>query len=213
MIKIYGAEFSNNVNKVRFTANALGLEYELIPVNLMEGEHMSEDFLKMNPMGKVPVMQDGNFTLFESMAISKYLADKQGSSLYPKDLQTRAIVDQWIDFCDIHVQTALNRVTFNRIIAQQIGAEVDQNSLDFGQEMLNKYFPALDEHLSQSQYLAGSEITLADINLLSILDPGEVSGVDISIYQNLNTWFQNMKQQDYYTKCHSDFKETLAGFG
>ena len=209
MIKVYGPPLSNNVNKVRFTANALDVEYELIPVNLMEGEHMSEDFLKLNPVGKVPVMQDGEFTMFESMAISKYLADKEYSSLYPKDIQQRAIVDQWIDFCDIHVQAALNRVIFNRLIAPQIGAEVDQNSLDFGLQMIDRYFPVLDAQLAQSEYIVGNELTLADINLAAILDPAEVSGVSISDYQHLEKWFQTMKQQEFYLKCHSDYTETF----
>jgi len=213
MIKLYGAEVSNNVNKVRFTANALGVEYELSPINLFEGQQYSEDFLKLNPVGKVPVMQDGNFILFESMAISKYLANKQDSSLYPQELQQRAVVDQWIDFCDIHVQTAFNRVSFNRLIAPMIGAEIDQNSLNFGLEMLDKYFPVLDAQLGQSEYLTGSELTLADINLLSILDPGEVSGIDFSKYQNLQNWFQKMKQQEFYTKCHSDFKDIMPNIG
>ena len=213
MIKIYGAEISTNVNKVRFTANALGVEYELNRMDLFAGEQRSEDFLKLNPVGKVPVMQDGNFTLFESMAISKYLADKQSSSLYPQDLQQRALVDQWIDFCDIHLQAALNRVTFNRIIAQQVGAEVDQNSLNFGLKMLDRYFPVLDHQLGQSKYLAGNVLTLADINLVSILDPAEVSGVNFTEYQNLQNWFQNMKMQDFYTKCHNDYKETLTAIG
>jgi len=213
MIKIYGAEYSNNVNKVRFVANALGVEYELNHIDLLGGEQRSEQFLELNPIGKVPVMQDGSFTLFESMAITKYLANKQGSSLYPQDLHQRAIVDQWIDFCDIHLQAAFNRVSFNRLIAPKVGAEVDQNSLNFGLEMLDQYFPVLDRQFGQSEYLAGSELTLADINLLSILDPAEVSGVDFSAYQNLQSWFQNMKQQEFYTKCHSDYKETLAAIG
>ncbi len=210
MIKLYGAGYSNNVNKVRFVANALGVEYELNQVDLFQGQQYSEEFLRLNPVGKVPVMQDGSFTLFESMAISRYLANKEGSNLYPQDLQQRAVVDQWIDFCDIHVQGAFSRVAFNRLIAPQVGAEVDQNSLNFGLEMLEKYFPVLDAQFGQSKYLAGSELTLADINLLAILDPAEVAGVDFSSHQNLQSWFQNMKQQEFYTKCHSDFKETLG---
>ena len=90
MLKFYGVGVSNNVNKVRFVANALGLDYELQPVNLLEGEQRSPEFLDLNPVGKVPVMQDGEFTLFESMAISKYLANKENSSLYPQDLSTHS---------------------------------------------------------------------------------------------------------------------------
>lgn len=212
MLTFYGIPYSNNVNKVRFVANALGLDYELRPIDLLKGEHLSsQEFQNLTPVGKVPVMQDGNFTLFESMAISKYLANKENSSLYPQDLQQRAIVDQWIDFCNIHVQTAFNRVFFNRVIAPQVGAEVDENSLNFGLRILDRYFPVLDKQLGQSQYLAGNELTLADLNLLSILDPAEVGGLDISQYQNLNRWFNDLKQEEFYTKCHNDYKETLPG--
>ena len=186
MIKIHGAEYSSNVNKVRFTANALGVEYELKRIDLLAGQHKSEEFLKLNPVGKVPVMQDGDFTLFESMAISKYLAEKLDS---------------------------LNRVTFNRTLAPKIGAEVDHNSLNFGLQMLDRYFPVLDMQLGQSEFLAGDQLTLADINLVAVLDPAEISGVDFSGHQNLQKWFQSMKQQDFYTKCHNDFKETLQGLG
>ena len=213
MLKFYGVGVSNNVNKVRFVANALGLDYELQPVNLLEGEQRSPEFLDLNPVGKVPVMQDGEFTLFESMAISKYLANKENSSLYPQDLQQKAVVDQWIDFCNIHVQAAWTRVFFNRFLAPIIGQEVDDNSLNFGLKMLDQYFPILDNQLSRSKYLAGDELTLADINLLAILDPSEVAEIDFSLYQNLQNWFQELKQKDFYTQCHKDYKENLEGLG
>lgn len=210
MLKIYGMPVSNNVNKVRYTANAVGLDYELVPVNLMEGEQRSEEFLKLNPVGKVPVIQDEKITMFESMAIARYLVNKTNSDLYPQDLKQRAVIDQWIDFCNIHVQGMLTRVLFNRLIAPMVGAEVDENSLKFGLQMLDQYLPVLDNQLGVSAYLAGDNLTLADINLVAILDPAQAAGVDISGYQNLNKWFKNIKQQDFYQKCHSDYNEVLA---
>lgn len=210
MLKIYGMPVSNNVNKVRYTANAVGLDYELVPVNLMEGEQRSEEFLKLNPVGKVPVIQDEKITMFESMAIARYLVNKTNSDLYPQDLKQRAVIDQWIDFCNIHVQGMLTRVLFNRLIAPMVGAEVDENSLKFGLQMLDQYLPVLDNQLGVSTYLAGDNLTLADINLVAILDPAQAAGVDISGYQNLNKWFKNIKQQDFYQKCHSDYNEVLA---
>ncbi len=210
MLKIYGMPVSNNVNKVRYTANAVGLDYELIPVNLMEGEQRSEEFLKLNPVGKVPVIQDEDITIFESMAIARYLVNKTNSDLYPQDLKQRAVVDQWIDFSNIHVQGMLTRVLFNRLIAPMVGAEVDEDSLNFGLEMLEQYFPVLDNQLGVSTYLAGDNLTLADINLVAILDPAQAAGVDISGYQNLNKWFNSIKQQEFYQKCHTDYNEVLA---
>ena len=113
MLKIYGFDFSSPANKVRMCANALGLEYEYIQVNMQEGEHKSDKYLAVNPAGKVPAIDDDGFTLFESNAIMKYFCDKSSSSYYPKDPLERAVVDQWCDFVSIHVYMALGRVVFN----------------------------------------------------------------------------------------------------
>jgi glutathione S-transferase len=213
MLKIYGVEFSNNVNKVRFVANALGLDYELIKIDVLKGEQRSQEYLKINPVGKVPAIDDQGFLLFESSAISKYLADKHNSFYYPRDLERRAIIDQWIDFSNIHVQTALGRVFFNRVVAPSQGLEVDGRSASYGTKLLESYLPVIDAQLAKHGFLAGGEISLADLNLLSILDPAEVSGVELSRYQYLYKWVNKLRQQDFYTMCHSDYKEALAKIG
>jgi glutathione S-transferase len=95
MLTIFGADLSSPANKVRFVANYLGVPYEYRRMNLREGEHKQEWYLKINPVGKIPAMSDGDFNLFESGAICKYLCGKVNSPIYPKDIKQRAIVDQW----------------------------------------------------------------------------------------------------------------------
>lgn len=209
MLKIYGVEFSSNVNKVRFLANALGLEYELVPVDLFAGEQRGKEFLKLNPAGKVPAIDDGGFIMFESSAISKYLADKHSSFYYPKELKKRAVIDQWIDLCNIHVYPALTRVFYNRVIAPSQGFEVDERSAAYGMQMMDRYLHVLDAELAKHDFLVGSEISLADFNLLAVLEPCEVSGIDLSKFKSLYKWITNLRQQDFYTMCHSDYKEAL----
>ena len=110
MLTIYGADLSPPSFKVRFAANALALTYEYKKVDLINGENTSEDFLKLNPAGKVPVIQDDGFVLYESNAILKYLAATSESPLYPAGIKQRALIDQWMDFVSHHVATAMNRV-------------------------------------------------------------------------------------------------------
>src|SRR5579862_7965788 len=112
MLKIHGIPASSPTNKVRYLANYLNAEYEFHPVNLAAGEQKSSTFLKLNPMGRVPVIEDGEFHLSESNAIIRYLADKHQSKIYPKDLQQRAKIDQWIDFASHHVMMALSRIMY-----------------------------------------------------------------------------------------------------
>lgn len=209
MLTIYGFDFSSPANKVRFAANAMGLKYEYKQVNLLAGEQKSPDFLKLNPIGRVPAIDDDGFNVFESATIIKYLANKNNSPLYPKDLQKRTTVDQWIDFANIHVATALARVTFNRVMYKFLKAEKDERSLNDGIKFLGNFLPIIEKQLKANKYLAGNEMTLADINLLAVLDPAELSSVDLSVYPAITNWRKNLKTQSFYTKCHNSLEEVF----
>jgi len=209
MLTIYGFDMSSPSNKVRFAANAMGLKYEYKQVNLLAGEQKSPEFLKLNPVGRVPAIDDNGFKAFESAAIIKYLADKNNSSLYPKDLQKRTTIDQWIDFANIHVATALARVTFNRVMYKFLNVEKDERSLNDGIKFLGQFLPIIEKQLKENKFLAGNAMTLADINLLAVLDPAELSSVDLSIYPSISNWRKNLKTQTFYTKCHKSLEEVF----
>jgi len=209
MLTIFGFDFSSPSNKVRFAANAMGIPYEYKQVNLLAGEQKTPEFLKLNPVGRVPAIDDNGFKVFESAAIIKYLADKNNSPLYPKDLQKRTIVDQWIDFANIHVSAALARVTFNRVMYKMLNVEKDERSLADGIKFLGNFLPAIEKQLKENKYLAGNDMTLADINLLAVLDPAEMSSVDLSVYPSIYNWRKNLKTQAFYKKCHNSLEEVF----
>lgn len=209
MLKIYGADLSAPVIKVKLVANLLNLEYEYNVISVRDGEHQKEEYLKMHPAGKVPVIDDGGFVLFESDAISRYLARKNNSPLYPNDLKEQAVVDQWMDFTTIHVGGAMGRVLFNKMFAPIINVPVDEQSLQDGQKFLNRFLPVIDAQLGKSQNLAQDAMTIADTTLLATLDPVEVAEIDISKYKNIITWRENLRKQDFYTKVHKNYQETL----
>jgi len=209
MLKIYGADLSTPANKVRFCANHIGLDYEYIQVKVREGEHRSDWYLKINPIAKIPAMDDEGFTLGESGAIAKYLCEKNNSSLYPSVLEKRATVAMWSDFAAIHVNGAMGRILFNRVFFQLANVEKDERSLKDGISFLDRFLPICDKQLSQNKYLAGEDLSLADITLLSSLDPAEVTQVDLSSYDNIVKWRNDLKAQDFYTKCYKEYGEPL----
>lgn len=209
MLKIYGSDLSAPANKVRFAANALGLKYEYVKVNLREGENKKEWFLKINPSGKIPAIDDDGFALFESNAIIKYLADKQKSTLYPSDLKARALIDQWMDFVSIHVGAALSKVVFNRVFAPRIGTPVDEQSIKDGLNFLARFLPIVDNQIAQTGFLCGKNLTLGDICLLATLDPAEAADYDLSAYKNITKWRNNLKQKDFYTRCFKEYGEAF----
>jgi len=209
MLKIYGANLSAPAIKVRLAANALGLEYEYIQVNIREGEHRTEQFLKLHPAGKVPVIDDDGFLLFESDAIIKYLASSEMSSLYPEDVKQRARIDQWIDFTSIHVGGAMGRVLFNRVFASFAKIPSDERSLADGIKFLDRFLPVIDSQLAKESYLSGNQFSLADIALLATVDPAEVAGISLSSYEHLGKWRNELRKKDFYTKCHASYDDTL----
>ena len=209
MLKIYGSDLSGPANKIRFTANFLNLPYEYIRINLREGEQKQEWFLKLNPVGKVPVIDDEGFVLFESGAIIKYLAVKNSSALYPSELKTRATIDQWIDFINLHINAMVSKVVYNRVFAPIRKFPVDANAIKEGVEFLVKYLPILDAQLSLHSFVAGKDFSLADISLLAALDPAEIAAIDLAAYSHLIIWRNNLKQKEFYTKCHKEYGEML----
>lgn len=209
MLKIYGSDLSYPANKVRFVANALGLKYEYIRVNLREGEHLKPEFLAINPVGKIPAIDDDGFRMMESNAIIKYLADKNNSPLYPRDIKQRAIIDMWIDFSSMHVGGASSKVVYNRLFAAMRGIPVDENSLKEGLQWLDRFLPVVDGQLKNNAFLCGAQMTIADLNLLAILDPSEAAQIDLSKYASLTKWRNGLRAQSFYTQVHKEYGESL----
>lgn len=209
MLKFYGFDVSTWSNRVHFTLNAVGLDYEYIQLNLMAGEGQTKEHLAIHPAGKVPAIDDDGFILFESGAITRYLAAKAGSSLYPADLQKRARVEQWTEFAAQHIAKAMERVFFNRVIYKALKAEKDENSLNEGLKFLDRFLPLVNHQLGNYEHFAMDDLTLADLVLLAWLDPADICQVDLSGYPNITQWRSKLVQQDFYTRCFSSYQAML----
>lgn len=209
MLKIYGANLSAPANKVRMAANILGLKYEYIQISIREGENRTKEYLALHPAGKVPVIDDEGFILFESDAIMKYLAVSEASPLYPDDIKRRALIDQWLAFVAIHVSGAMGRVVFNHVFASFAKIPADERSLSDGIKFLGRFLPVIDQQLSQTKYLAEDQFSLADIALLATIDPAEVAEIDLSPYKHIVQWRNELKQKDFYTKCHKSYADVV----
>lgn len=207
MITLYGIGFSNNVVKVRYCLNYLGLEYTWVQTDPIKGETRTPEFLAINPLGKIPAIDIDGFKLFESNAIIKYLAAVNKSPLYPEDAKQRAIVDAWLDFSSIHVGNMMSRVLFNRVLAPMLGMKSDDAAIASGLEFLGKYFPQIEDQLSKNAYIAGKDISLADISLLAIIDTSTIAQISLTEYPLILKWSNALKAQPFYQKCYKDFTQ------
>lgn len=158
-IKIHGVPFSTFTRTVRMAASEKGIDYELVPA-------MPSQLGALNPFSKIPVMVHGDFALYESPAIVRYL-DRSfaGPRLWPDDPQGAALCDQWISaVCDSLVNSALRYIA-SRLGFLPVPAEMQASYLDKTREVV----PAFDARLGASAYLAGRDLTAADLFLFPIV--------------------------------------------
>lgn len=155
--------------RVRWTLQELGVDFEAVRVNMIAGEHKSPAFLKINPAGKLPVLQDGNLVLTESMAIVLYLAEKYPEKgLIPADLGQRAELHRWMLFAATELEQPLWRIARNTNVypeAKRLLRDVPLARDDF-KEMA----AVLEEHLKGRQFVVGDTVTVADFVLAYTLD-------------------------------------------
>lgn len=169
MLIIYG-QAKSRTGRVIWAAEELGLPYELKVLNMRGGEHRQEPFLSINPAGKVPAIQDGDFVLSESAAIVSYLADKHARmGLIPTPAtQTRARHDQWMAFAINDLDPPLWA-----IFRQILFLPEEQRSQDIqkaGESDFARAAGVLSKHFERSPYALGDNFQVADIMISSILN-------------------------------------------
>ncbi|MFT7433365.1 MAG: glutathione S-transferase [Alphaproteobacteria bacterium] len=217
LMKLYGMPLSTRVNKVRMFLALTHKKYAFEHVNLFTGDHKSQSFLDMSIMGKIPVLDDGGYILSESNSILRYLAAMQGTgSLYPSELQKRCQVDRWLDYVSMHVDDGINRILFNIFVAPHVGVHPSERSINEGKFAVETALPIIEAQLKKQPFIAGECMTIADISLLSTLDPLELLDMDISAYKTLVKWQEHMKNHDFYRETHHSyadaFKKYMASF-
>lgn len=163
MIKLYDNPQNSNSRKIHAIARSCDITIDLVPVDLMKGEGQTPEFLAINPNGKIPAMVDGDVKLFESNAILCYIAAKHQSPLLPKDPRGRGEVDQWLFWQASQLSVATGKIAWERVYKGMLNRGTpEQARIDEGLADLERALGALDRVLSQSKYVCGSKLTVAD---------------------------------------------------
>lgn len=163
MIKLWGRATSSNVMKVMWLLDELGIAYDRVDVGGSFGGTATAEYRAMQPLGLVPAIEDGDFSLFESNTILRYICNAYApaSRLYPTEPRARARVEAWMDF----QQTALNRpqtVVFMGLV-RTAPEKRDMTAIAAAARDAGKIWSILDTRLARHAHLAGDDFTLADI--------------------------------------------------
>ena len=205
-MRLYDFPFSPNCRKVRAVAYELGIAFEHVPVDLLRGESHTAAFLKRNPMGRVPVLEDGEFVLWESTAIVRYVA--AGTALIPKDPRASAEVDRWIAWQLAHLHPALRKVAFERIVKRLTRQGTpDQALIDAGTAEFAAMSAILDDALAGKEYVAGL-LSIADFALAAHYSLARGCGLELSRAPRVEAWLERMLARDSMRRALDDAQMT-----
>ena len=188
-MKIFGDTNSGNCLKVQYTADYLGMAYEWVPTDIVAGETRTPAFLGMNPAGQVPllVLDDGR-ALAQSNAIIAYLAE--GSSLLPEDTYQRAKVFEWL-FWEQYSHEPYVAVCRFVMVYEGRGPQARE---PWRVERAEAALDLMEESLTGQEWLAGDEMTIADISLLAYTRLAHEGGFDLSGRPSLTAWISRSER-------------------
>lgn len=210
-MKIYHGNLSANALRVRAVALELGLDFENVEINVMKGENKSPDYLAVNPNGKVPALDDDGFILWESRAITSYLASKKpDADLYPEDAKQRAIVDQWSYWQAIHLGPAMQKVSFERFMKPKYGmGDPDEAAIESQVKDIAQFLPVLKTGLAGKDWVAG-KLSLADFALASTFGAREEAGISLADFPNIQGWIDRLESRASWQEAFAPLKAMMA---
>ncbi|XP_034116462.1 glutathione S-transferase D2-like [Drosophila albomicans] len=197
---LYYSPLAGTSRAILMIGKALGLEFNKIEINVVKEEQLKPEFAKINPQHSVPTIVDNGFTLWESRAILTYLIEKYGKddSLYPKDPQKRAVVNQRLYFDLGTLYKALGDYYYPQF----------QKKAPADPELFKKVEDALgflNAFLEGQKYVAGDSFTVADTAILATISSFTIVNLDLSKYTNVVSWYENA------SKVAPGWEENLKG--
>ena len=196
---LYATTLSANGRKVLAVSKQLNLQTQLNIINVYQGEGQDQDYLKINPFGKIPTLVDNQVTLWESNAIICYLAESYGHyRLTSANPVVRANIVRWLFWESSHWQPSISSVlethVGHRLLPEHISAPTGSASWD------NPHFTSLasylNQHLSKNAYICGDSLTIADFSIAAMMTYFRFCDFPFDMFQNINRWFVGIEALD-----------------
>ena len=182
--KLYGVPGSRAIRSL-WAIEDIGIDYEHVPVNLME-ESQRAKFLTVNPNGRIPALQDGDITLFESMAINLYLAKTHGGDLYPRHPVGEAQTWQWSVWVMTEIEAAQMDIMAQKFFVPE--EKRDPRVIEAAEKTLDRPLKVLDATLAKNQWLLGNAFSIADLNVAGVMLILKIVKFDYTAYPNVQFW-------------------------
>ena len=183
-LRIYGTA-RTRAFRALWVGMELGLDYEHIPIEIGSDGARKPEFLAINPNGRLPAIDDDGFVLFESLAITLYLAKKHATgTLYPGTLHGEARAWQWSFWAIAEVDRGVNIWSLHAVRLPP--AERDAGKREEALQVLAAPFRVLDSAVAKQPYLLGNDFTVADLNVAAVIS--RAIDMDLSAVPSLHSW-------------------------
>jgi glutathione S-transferase len=167
----------------------LGLKHQLIPIDLMAGKHKSPEFLRLNSLGQVPVLTDGDLTLADSQAILVYLARRYGNEAWlPNDAESLSCIVRWLSISAAEIRQGLATARLFYLLNNKgidIEAVTEKSAI-----MLQQ----LEQHLTDREWLELGHLTIADIALFPYVALAPDGKISLKPYPQILAWCDRLRQ-------------------
>ncbi|KAI4470438.1 glutathione s transferase d10 isoform a-related [Holotrichia oblita] len=192
--KLYSTDLSPPCRAVLLVSKALGLSLNVQECNLRAGEHMTAEYLKLNPQHTVPTLVDGDTVITNSHAITIYLVEKYGNNdlLYPKDVDKRPLVNQRLFFDEgTMFQILFLTMKYSLLRGEKIP--------ELNKERAEEAYGFLETFLEGQEWVAGNTLTIADLHLIATVTTlNVVFPLNKEKYLNIVKWIEKCKALPYY---------------
>jgi len=202
-VKLFVARLSPNCVRTLLVKESIDLPIEVVDVDLRKGANKEPWFLALNPNHKVPALQDGDFSLWESNAINQYLAAKAGrTDLWPVKPDEQADVSRWQLWTHTHWNLAANPIVFERVLKPFFGqGPADEAAVAAKMPELREAFKVVDDHLASRTWLAADRLTLADLSLAASLTYALRANLPFAEYPNFERWFGRIRELEAWKRA------------
>jgi glutathione S-transferase len=191
MLTLYGDRYSGNCYKVQLLLALLKREFSWRDVDILKGESRTDDFLAMNPNGRVPLLKlDDGHTLAESNAILFYLADD--TAYLPRERYGRALVLQWQAFEQYSHEPF---IATSRFIRRYLG-NPPERAADLAARQSPGYaaLKVMEKHLATRDYFVGNSYSIADISLYAYTHVADEGGFSLDAFPAIRNWLARIAQ-------------------
>lgn len=196
MYILYHYPYSQHARRVVSLLEQCEIPYETHQVAMDKGEHMLPEFLDVNPNHQVPALRDGQFKIYESNAILRYICNKHHlKQWYPEDPKVRGVVDQWLDWNQCRLSPTVIDIVLNKVFLAPDG---DQEAIIRGEAKLLELLPILAAGLEKTQYLAGDSPTIADLSVASNIFQLGLAGKNVS--GKIEGWYAQIRDLPGFQK-------------